>query len=103
MTKEAAALLEVRALSVHFGALRAVCEVDLRLEAGGTLALVGESGCGKSTLARAIAGLVPRTGGEVHIDGAPLPQRRGHRAVQMVFQDPQASLNPRLTIGDQVA
>ena len=110
-------VLEVSKLAVHFpvkkgllrrtvGWVRAVDGVSLRLEAGRTLALVGESGCGKTTVGRAILQLTPPMAGEMTFDGAPLRFRdrvavRGmRRAVQMVFQDPFASLNPRLCIGD---
>ena len=112
-----ASVLEVSRLAVHFpvkkgllrrtvGWVRAVDGVSLRLEAGRTLALVGESGCGKTTVGRAILQLTPPTEGEMTFDGAPLrfhdhaAVRGMRRAVQMVFQDPFASLNPRLCIGD---
>ena len=110
-------VLEVSKLAVHFpvkkgllrrtvGWVRAVDDVSLHLKAGRTLALVGESGCGKTTVGRAILQLTPPTAGEVTFDGAPLrvhdhaAVRGMRRAVQMVFQDPFASLNPRLCIGD---
>ncbi len=114
-------LLAVRDLRVHFrvrrglfGAeriIRAVDGVSLAIEPGRTLGLVGESGCGKTTTARAIIGLVDpdAASGEVwldgqRIDGLParqmLPQRR---KLQMIFQDPYASLNPRMTVGSIVA
>ncbi|MDR2032275.1 MAG: dipeptide ABC transporter ATP-binding protein [Azoarcus sp.] len=110
-------VLEVRDLVVHFpvkkgfprrvaGRVRAVDGISLSLVPGRTLALVGESGCGKTTVGRAILQLTPATGGTVVFDGAPLGTRdraalRGmRRAVQMVFQDPFASLNPRLCVGD---
>ena len=101
-----APLLEVEDLSVEFrvgeARLRAVDRVSLELAAGETLALVGESGCGKSTLARAVGGLVPIRRGSVRLDGQELVgmSRRAwksmRRRVQMVFQDPDASLNPRM-------
>jgi len=81
--------------------LRAVDGVDLTIERGEALALVGESGSGKSTLARALTGLVPLDSGEVKLDGKALGKRRSkadQRRVQMVFQDPYSSLNPRLTV-----
>ncbi|MDR2209778.1 MAG: ABC transporter ATP-binding protein [Azoarcus sp.] len=110
-------VFEASDLAVHFpvkkgllrrtaGWVRAVDGVNLRLEEGRTLALVGESGCGKTTVGRAILQLTPPTAGEMTFDGAPLrfhdraAIRRMRRAVQMVFQDPFASLNPRLCIGD---
>lgn len=82
--------------------LRAVDGVDLDLARGEALALVGESGSGKSTFALALAGLRPIDRGEVRLDGRVLPSRRSRadlRRIQMVFQDPYSSLNPRLTVG----
>ena len=108
-TAAAAPCLEVRDLRVGFAleggaVVQAVRGVSLRLDAGEVLGLVGESGCGKSTLARACAGLVPIGTGEVLLQGRPfarLPARERRRLrpdLQMVFQDPYASLNPRLTV-----
>jgi len=100
--------LRVRDLSVRFDgaggrSLTAVAGVDLDVPSGQVVGLVGESGSGKSTLARALVGLVPITGGSVELDGRPLDQRtKGRRRVQMVFQDPYASLDPRMTIGETV-
>ncbi|WP_372717313.1 dipeptide ABC transporter ATP-binding protein [Immundisolibacter sp.] len=119
MTGEGEALLEVRDLKVHFpirrgllqrqvGAVRAVDGVSLRLERGRTLAVVGESGCGKTTLARAILRLLDVSGGSVEFDGvdlASLPPRRlrpMRQYLQIVFQDPYGSLNPRLIVADIV-
>ncbi len=82
--------------------LRAVDGVDLDLAAGAALALVGESGSGKSTLALALAGLHPVDQGTIRYNGRVLPARRSRadqRRIQMVFQDPYSSLNPRLTVG----
>jgi oligopeptide/dipeptide ABC transporter ATP-binding protein len=82
--------------------LQAVDGVDLTVRRGEALALVGESGSGKSTLARAIAGIQRLTRGEIILDGRVLPARRSRtdqRRIQMVFQDPYSSLNPRLTVG----
>jgi peptide/nickel transport system ATP-binding protein len=86
-----------------FGArhFRAVDGVGFELRAGEILGLVGESGSGKSTVANAIAGLVRPTGGAIRLGGRPLaqrPSRQERRTVQMVFQDPYASLNPRLRV-----
>jgi peptide/nickel transport system ATP-binding protein len=108
------ALLNVANLSVQFHVggrilggsrlLRAVSGVDLTVRPGECLGLVGESGCGKSTVALAILGLVPTTGGAITVDGmtidetASIDRRRLARSVQMVFQDPYASLNPRQTV-----
>ncbi|MGN6487717.1 MAG: ATP-binding cassette domain-containing protein, partial [Devosia sp.] len=79
------------------GAVHAVDGVDFDLRPGETLAIVGESGSGKSTTARAILGLTPATRGRISVMG------QGHRPVQMVFQDPFASLNPRLDVESLLA
>jgi oligopeptide/dipeptide ABC transporter ATP-binding protein len=82
--------------------LRAVDGVDLEIGHGEALALVGESGSGKSTLALTLAGLQAANGGEIRYGGRKLPGRRSRadqRRIQMVFQDPYSSLNPRLTVG----
>lgn len=85
--------------------VRAVDRVTLQVRPGRTLALVGESGCGKSTLGRMMCGLLAPTSGEVLLDGQPAPgrtraaRRSFRKQVQMVFQDPGSSLNPRKTVG----
>ncbi len=113
-------LLDVKNLQVHFpirrgllqravGAVRAVDGMSLQLMPGRTLALVGESGCGKTTAGKAMLQLIRPTAGSVQLDGVELTTRstnelRPLRAkMQMVFQDPFASLNPRLRIGDIIA
>src|SRR5436305_11321476 len=102
----------VRVGGLLFGAykpLRAVDGVSFELKAGETLGVVGESGCGKSTLGRAILQLLPPTAGAVTWLGAPLTPRdqaqvrAARRDMQVVFQDPLASLDPRMTAGDIVA
>lgn len=106
-------LLTVRDLRVHFQVgdttVRAVDGVDFSLQPGETLALVGESGCGKSTLARALVGLNPITSGVATLRGEALTGlsrkqlRRYRKELQLVFQDPYASLNPRFTIAETLA
>jgi len=89
--------------------LRAVDGVSLDVQRGQTLGVVGESGCGKSTLARMIVGLLEPSAGRLEIDGASIAElartdrRALHRRVQMVFQDPLGSLNPRKTVGQILA
>jgi oligopeptide/dipeptide ABC transporter ATP-binding protein len=113
---EAAAepLVAVDGLSVHLGApgrpaVRAVDEVSLAIAAGESIGIVGESGGGKSTLGRAIAGLRPASAGTVRYRGADLARlgrgelRAFRRRVQMVFQDPDGSLDPRMRVGDTIA
>ncbi len=100
------ALLEVRDLHKTFGhghnAVPAVRGVDLTIDHGETLGLVGESGCGKTTLGRVVVGLQEATGGEIIFDGEPLDGRLARaeyrRRVQMVFQHPAQSLNRRMKI-----
>jgi peptide/nickel transport system ATP-binding protein len=119
-----APILEVRGVSRHFTrrptlaerilmaagraspppVVRAVESVDLAIERGEVLGLVGESGCGKSTLARVVTGILPPTAGEVRFEGRPVEELRGRDrldyllAVQMIFQDPFASLDPRMRV-----
>ena len=93
----------------HRAPVRAVAGASVSVERGQIVGLVGESGCGKSTLARAAVGLVAPSAGRVQFGGRPVtPLRRGSRSaelarLQMVFQDPQSSLNPRRTVGSQLA
>ena len=112
-------LLEIRNLKKHFpvgqalfsrnkDVVKAVDGVNLRVEQGETLGLVGESGCGKSTLGRAILRLIEPTEGEVYFEGKNLlamsqrELRDIRRQMQIIFQDPYASLNPRMRVGDIV-
>jgi oligopeptide/dipeptide ABC transporter ATP-binding protein len=87
------------------GYVSAVAGVSLEVDEGETLGLVGESGCGKSTTGRLLLNLIPPTAGEVLFDGQPISRMRGKRLsrmrqrFQIVFQDPYASLNPRMTVG----
>ncbi|MET0425736.1 MAG: ABC transporter ATP-binding protein, partial [Actinoplanes sp.] len=82
--------------------IRAVDDVTLDVRQGETLGIVGESGTGKTTLARMMVGLIPPSAGTITFDGADIQQRRG-RSVQMVFQDPLSSLNPRRSVGESIA
>jgi peptide/nickel transport system ATP-binding protein len=117
---DTAPVIEVRDLHVEFAqrtglvggllgrrrsAVRAVDGVDLELLPGEVLALAGESGCGKTTLVRAVMGLVKPARGEVRYEGSPIRRdlRAYRRRVQMVFQDPSGSLNPRQTVYEAVA
>ncbi|MQA06035.1 MAG: ATP-binding cassette domain-containing protein [Streptosporangiales bacterium] len=91
------------------GDVRALENVNIRVERGETLGLVGESGCGKSTAAQLLVRLERPTSGVVRVAGIDVPTARGaalrrlRRTVQLVFQDPYASLNPRLRVGDAIA
>src|SRR5712691_8147899 len=117
---ESAPLLSVRDLKVHFpirkgllkrtvGHVKAVDGVSLDIRSGRTLGLVGESGCGKTTVGKAILQLVRPTSGEVRFGGVDLTRTRGaalrmhRRDFQIIFQDPYASLNPRMRVADILA
>ena len=117
---ESAPLLSVRGLKVHFpirkgllkrtvGHVKAVDGVSLDIRSGRTLGLVGESGCGKTTVGKAILQLVRPTSGEVRFGGVDLTRIRGaelrahRRDFQIIFQDPYASLNPRMRVADILA
>src|SRR5215469_16580296 len=111
-------LVQVRDLSKHFPigggifggqTVRAVDGVSFEIRTGETLGLVGESGCGKSTLGRLLVQLLPVTTGHVHFKGIDLVALKGERLrrmrqeMQMIFQDPYASLNPRMSVGEIIA
>jgi oligopeptide transport system ATP-binding protein len=114
-------LLHVSGLTKHFpveqgvllsrigGHVSAVDDVSFHVEQGTTLGLVGESGCGKSTTGRMIIRLIEPTSGEIHFDGVDVRRLRGtalkhyRRNVQFIFQDPYASLNPRMTVAEIVS
>jgi oligopeptide/dipeptide ABC transporter ATP-binding protein len=104
-------LIEVRDLHIHFpvkgyGVVRAVDGVSLSVEPAEIVGLVGESGCGKTTIGRCITGELAATQGAVLLDGAVVGRRRQsavRRSIQMVFQDPATSLNPRLSVRQVLA
>ena len=111
-------LLEIKKVRLHYpvrspilrrkvAAVHAVDDVDLTIRPGQTLALVGESGCGKSSLARTILQLENRTAGEILLDGRRVPDqvklKEFRRAVQVVFQNPYATLDPRMSVGHSIA
>ena len=105
-------LLEVRNLKVHFpvkeGFVKAVDDVSFRIEAGETLGVVGESGCGKTTLSRAITKLINPTDGSILLNGEDIAALSGaqlrarRRQLQMIFQDPYSSLDPRMTAAQSI-
>jgi peptide/nickel transport system ATP-binding protein len=101
-------LLKAEHLVKHFKAIRAVDDVSFELEQGQTLALVGESGCGKSTVGRLLLRLIEPTSGKVWFGGCDLFSLRERevrslrREMQIIFQDPYGSLNPRMTVGDML-
>ncbi|MEW9556261.1 ABC transporter ATP-binding protein [Nonomuraea sp. NPDC050783] len=88
---------------VRYGSHTVLKDVSLEVGDGEIVGLVGESGSGKSTLARAAVGLAPVTGGRILLDGRPVPGRGRVRPVQLVFQDPYSSLDPRMTVGESIA
>ena len=108
-----AELLRVENLKKYFrtpgGMLHAVDGVSFSIEAGKTLGVVGESGCGKSTLGRTVLGLQPATDGKIYFEGEDITGvnkrqlRQLHRQMQLIFQDPFSSLNPRLCVSDLIA
>ena len=118
MSPDDAPLLQVDAVTRHFdirssrtgqaGTLRAVDGVSFPVNAGETLGIVGESGCGKSTLARVVVGLLAPSAGTIQVRGVDLWERgapglQRRRSVQMVFQNPSGSMNPRLEVGASVS
>ncbi|MEV6916635.1 ABC transporter ATP-binding protein [Amycolatopsis sp. NPDC051106] len=94
--------LEFDAVSVRYGKLTAVDGVSLTVPSGQVVGLVGESGSGKSTLARAAVGLAPVSGGRVRLGGVDVRKLPRRRPLQMVFQDPYSSLDPRMAIGESI-
>jgi len=120
VTSAAEPLVRVEDLAMHFpvykgvfrrqvGTIKAVDGVNFDIQRGETLGLVGESGCGKSTTGRVVLRLYDATAGRILFDGEDItalqgePLRRTRPRLQMIFQDPQASLNPRMTVGSIVA
>jgi ABC-type glutathione transport system ATPase component len=101
----APAALEARRLSKSYGDVQAVRDVSFAVPRGFALGLIGESGSGKSTIARLLVGLESPDAGSIHIEGRQLGARRARRdrrAVQLIFQDSLAALNPRLSIIDSI-
>ena len=106
-------LLDVKNLCKYYpvsgGTLHAVDDVSFHINKGETLGLVGESGCGKSTIGRTVLRLIPHTSGEVHYKGenilacSPARLRSLRRQIQIIFQDPYSSLNPRMTVSELIA
>jgi peptide/nickel transport system ATP-binding protein/oligopeptide transport system ATP-binding protein len=121
LTSSAEPLIEVRNLTKYFpitsgiifqhqvGAVKAVDDISFAVQPGETLGIVGETGCGKSTTARLLVRLLDPTSGQVLFEGEDAAARSGpglkelHRHVQMIFQDPYSSLNPRKTVGSIIA
>lgn len=112
-SEERIPLIETRHLKKYFktakGSLHAVDDVNLTIQKGDTLGVVGESGCGKSTLGRTILRLIEPTAGEVLFNGTPIlsfdkrQMKKMREKMQIIFQDPYASLNPRMTVSEIIA
>ena len=106
----AAPTIEVKHLKKYFnvsgGKLHAVDDISFTIDKGETLGVVGESGCGKSTLGRTIIHLIESTDGEIFLDGEDITHlnkhalRKAREKMQIIFQDPYSSLNPRMTVGE---
>ena len=104
-------IIEMKNLKKYFPmkkrqVLKAVDNVTMDIYKGEVLSLVGESGSGKTTLGRTVSRLYPKTAGDILVDGKPAESysiKEFTKKIQMIFQDPQASLNPRMTVGDIVA
>lgn len=106
-------LLEVKGLKTYFktpaGPLHAVDDVNFTVKQGETLGVVGESGCGKSTLGRTLLNLIPATGGQILFNGEDITHVKGRKLkavrknMQMIFQDPYSSLNPRMCVYELIA
>ena len=106
-------ILEVRGLKKYFntphGLLHAVDDLSFNIEKGKTLGVVGESGCGKSTLGRVILRLIDSTEGEVLFEGKDVlkyskaEMRAMRKSMQIIFQDPYESINPRMSVGELIA
>ena len=106
-------ILAVRNLKKYFatpkGMLHAVDGVSFGIEEGKTIGIVGESGCGKSTLGRVILHLLDPTDGEIHYEGSDITKLKKselkgiRKNMQMIFQDPYSSLNPRMTVSEAIA
>ncbi len=110
MNRMAEKILEVKNLKQHFGSIKAVDGISFDVYEGETLGLVGESGCGKSTTGRSIIRLYDITDGEITFQGKNIHGKKSkkelkqfNKEMQMIFQDPYASLNPRMTAGEIIA